>query len=135
MKPSRRPLRTRLRHDADGAVGGSSLLQLTIVLVVLGVVAFDLIALGVTAFQVDDRARKVAAAAAETYAAEDSAGAARQTAEESAASLGAELAAFEIDEDADRVVVRMRRRAATLVAHRLFPERTVLTGSARAGWR
>lgn len=101
----------------DGQLGGA-LAQAVIVLAILGVLAFELVAVGVTAFAVDDASRQVARAARDAYRSSDgSLATAEQTADEAADVHRAEVTRVAID--GEDLTVTLTRRASTVLLHRL----------------
>lgn len=111
------------------------LVQMLVVLSIVGLVAYEAVALGITAVSVDDAAREVARAARDEYRAEASLDRAEAVAERVADTHGAVVVAVDIDED--ELTVRLEKRARTVLVHRIGPlaDRVTPTATRRADLR
>lgn len=121
--------------DEHGGLRRNSLVQMVVVLILFGLVVFEVVAVAATAFQVDDRARQVAVAASDAFEIDESVRDARDAAGERAAEL--DVTVIDVEVTDEEVVVLVQRQAPTLVAHRIGPlrERTVISGRGRSRWR
>ena len=141
---SRRVQRTRdLRSGASGAAWSSSeagdiitgwLFRLLAFLAVVAFVALEIGTVVVANFSLDDTAREVARAARDEYRGERSLDRATQVAADVAERRDAEVVA--VVEDGDDLVIELRKRAPTVVVHRIGPleEFTKVTASSRIAW-
>lgn len=111
-------MRRRYGRDQDGEVS-SWLLQLVVLLAVVGLVGYELVALGMTTVRVDEVALEVARTARDEYRAASSLDRAEAVAQEAAETHGATLIAVETDEDA--LSVTLEKQANTLLVHRIGP--------------
>jgi hypothetical protein len=125
------------RRDGNGEGGEISnwLIQLMVVMGVVGLVLYEIVALGVTTVQVDEVAREVARAARDEYLAASSLDRAEAVAGEAAEMHGATLIAVEIDQD--ELSVTLEKRANTVLVHRIGPlaDRVTPSATRRAGLR
>lgn len=108
----------------DGGIITSWLLQVVLVLALFGAVAHDAIAIVVTASGLDGAGTEVARAARDEYRSTGSIEQSVAAAELSATELGVEV--DDLDVAGDEIVVELRRRAPTLVAHRVWPTRDLV---------
>ncbi len=122
-------------HGGERGEISSWLLQLLAVLGVVGLIVYELVALGITAVRVDEAAREVARTARDEYRASSSLDRTEDVAEEAARTHGATVTAVEIDQDA--LSVTLEKRAGTVLAHRIGPlaERVTPSATRRAGLR
>lgn len=112
--------RTPFVHPGErGDIISRWLLQMLATMAVFALVAYEIIAVGVAAVQVDDIAREVARATRDAYRVEQSLDQAEATADAAARDRDATLVA--VEQDGDRLSVTVERRAATLLVHRLGP--------------
>jgi hypothetical protein len=102
--------------------------QLLVVMVVVGLVIYEAVALAFAAVQVDDVAREVARVARDEYRAEQSLSRARALAEETAGEQ--EASVVDLDTDGTVLRVTVARSARTLVVHRIDPLAERLTPTA-----
>lgn len=101
---------------AAGQSGGTWV-QLVAVLVVIGLLVFEGVAIAVANVTADDTAREVARAVRAEYRGGGDLDAASAIAEDIAAQRGTTFVSLE--EDGDELVVTLSRPARTLVAHRI----------------
>jgi hypothetical protein len=112
--------RTSRAHPGErGDIISRWLLQMLAIMAVISLVAYEVIALGLTTLSADDAAREVARAARDAYRVEQSLDRAEATAQEAARSHDATLVA--VDEDGDVLSVTVEKRAQTLLVHRIGP--------------
>jgi hypothetical protein len=114
-------------RDEHGEIS-SWLTQLLIVLVVVGIVIYEAVALAFATVQVDDVAREVARAARDEYRTEQSLARASARAEETAREQ--EASVVDVDTDGTVLRVTVTRPARTLVVHRIGPLADRLTPTA-----
>lgn len=114
-------------RDEHGEIS-SWFTQLLVVLVVVGLVIYEAVALAFAAVQVDDVAREVARVARDEYRAEQSLNRARTLAEEAAGDQ--EASVVDLDTDGTVLRVTVARSARTLVVHRIDPLAERLTPTA-----
>lgn len=117
----------RYGSDQTGEVS-SWLLQLVVVLAIVGLIVYELVALGMTTVRVDEVAREVARTARDEYRAASSLDRAEAVAQEAAELHGATLIAVETDQDA--ISVTLEKQASTLLVHRIGPLAERVTPSA-----
>lgn len=103
------------------------LTQLLVVLAVVGLVIYEVVAVGVTTVSVDDAAREVARAARDTYRSEESLEGATETAEAVAGLRDATVTSVEVE--GEELSVTLEKQAGTLVMHRIGPLEGVTTRS------
>jgi hypothetical protein len=113
------------RRGEAGDIISRWLMQMMATMAVFALVAYEVIAVGVTAVRVDDIAREVARAARDAYRVEQSPDRMQAAADDHAQSLGATLVA--LDEDGGELSVTVEKRAPTLVVHRLGPLEDLVT--------
>lgn len=137
--PRTRDLRIipRVRAHAGSEAGDiitGWLFRLLAFLAVLAFVAFEVGTIVVANFTLDDAAREVARAARDEYRGERSLDRATQVATDVAALRDAEVVA--VVADGDDLVIELRKRAPTVVVHRIGPleELTMVTASNRIAW-
>jgi hypothetical protein len=122
------------RHGELGGALGSWLVQLLVVLAVLGLLGYEAVAVGVTAFRVDDASRQVAREARDAYR---SSNGSLQTATTAAAEAAVvhDASLVDVAQDGEELVVTLQRQAPTLFVHRIGPlgEVTERSATARAG--
>ena len=124
---------TRVRGDRGDIVLGW-LTKLVVVLAVLGVVAFDLVALGVGRLQAEDRAAAAARAAVSSWSSSKDVQAAYEAALARVAEDGGALedtidpGSFRVDPDG-AVTLTLRHTATTLVVEKVGPARPWATSS------
>ncbi len=107
----------RARGSRWASQVGGALVQTVVVLLVLAVAGYELIAIGVTSFAVDDASRQVARAARDAYRSSD--GSLDATAQ--AAVTAAETHRSQVTDvsiDGEVLTVTLNRRATTLLVHR-----------------
>ena len=120
--------------DERGAIS-NWFAQLLIVVVVVGLIIYEAVALAFTTVRVDDLAREVARAARDEYRSEESLDGARTRAEEMAADQ--EATVVRLDSDGDVLTVTLEKHANTLLVHRIPPlaDRLTPTATRRAELR
>lgn len=129
------PARRRSAHsDEQGAVS-NWFTQLLVLVVVVGLVVYETVALGFAAVRIDDLAREVAREARDEYRSEQSLAEARARAEDAAGDREATVVRLETDGDA--LTVTLEGQANTLIVHRIPPlaDRLTPTATRRAGLR
>jgi hypothetical protein len=117
----------------SGSALGSWIVQALLVLAVLAFVGYELIAIGLTSFALDDASREVARAARDAYRSSDgSLDGARSGAVEAAELHQADVADVAID--GEDLEVTLTRRAPTVLLDRFGPteDLTVRTATGRA---
>jgi hypothetical protein len=107
-----------LRTEQGGIVTGW-IFKLLISLALVGVVAFEAGAVIVARVTVDGVASEAAGEAASAYARGQNAGAAEAIAKEYAASHGATMVGFTIENQGRAVTVTVEKRARTILLHRI----------------
>lgn len=122
----------RLRGESGSALG-SWVVQVLLVLAVLGFIGYELIAIGLTTFALDDASREVARAARDAYRSSDgSLDGAMAGAVEAADVHQADVTDVTID--GEDLEVTLTRRAPTFLLHRIGPteDLTLRTATGRA---
>lgn len=104
----------RLQERGDIITGW--LVQLLAVLAVIALIAYEVLAIGITAVSADDTAREVARAARDAYRTGDLL-TAQVAAQEVSRTHGVDVVSVEID--GDDVVVVVEKQAKTLLVHRV----------------
>lgn len=124
-----------MHSDQGGGIITSWLAQLLVIMALVGLVAYDLVAVVTTAVTLEDEARVVAVRAADAYGTANDLVRSREAAEEAAAQQDVELVDLRPDEDF--IEVEVRRPAATLWMHRIPPLRdyTLPQAIGRSNWR
>jgi hypothetical protein len=124
----------RVRTDETGGIVTGWLFQLVLVMLVVGVVIHEAVAVTATSFQVDTDAQEVAEAAAGAYGSPTDLPAATLAAEQIAARRGVEV--VDVAQLDQQVVVRVSKSAKTLLLHRIGPlaDLTTATATARSRW-
>ena len=117
----------RAHSDQRGAVS-NWFVQLLIVVIVVGLIIYEAVALAFTTVRVDDLAREVARSARDEYRSEQSLDSARARAEELAADRDATV--IRLDTEGDVLIVTLEKDANTLLVHRIPPLAERLTPSA-----
>jgi hypothetical protein len=118
---------TRAHGDERGAVS-NWFVQMLIVVVIVGLIIYEAVALAFTTVRVDDLAREVARSARDEYRSEQSLDSARTRAEELAADRDARVVRLETNGDV--LIVTLEKDANTLLVHRIPPLADRLTPSA-----
>ena len=98
-----------------GDIIGSWLVQLLLIMVVVGLVGHELLAVAITSLRLDGAAHQVADAAADAHERDQDEDDARTAAEQEARVRGAEVVKVRVDDDTVHVTVR--RATGTLVVH------------------
>ncbi len=120
----------------DGGIVSGWLVRITLFVLILGFIVYEVIATAITAVTVDGAARDVAQAAATAYRdSDEQTPAAEAAAAQQAAASGVELISVTIE--ADDIVVAVTDRAPTIVIHELgwFEDMTTPNATARRRWR
>jgi hypothetical protein len=120
-------MRRSYGRDECGEVS-SWLVQLVVMLTIVGLVVFELVALGMATVRVDEVAREVARTARDEYRAASSLDRAEAVAREAAERQGATLVAVEADQEV--ISVTLEKQASTLLVHRIGPLAERVTPSA-----
>lgn len=117
-----------------GDVITSWLVQILLVLAVIGLIAYEILSVAITNVSLDDNAREVARAARDAYRGDQSLDETTATAEEVAATHGVTVVGVAVDGDV--LVIDLRKRAPTLLVHRVGPLEDVATAttSRRIRW-
>lgn len=108
-----------IRWRGEQGAASNSLVQLLVMLAVVGLVAYEAVALGVGYVSVDNAAREVAREARDEYRAEQSLDQVRATAEDAARDHSATVVTLETHDD--ELSVTLEKGANTLVVHRIGP--------------
>lgn len=119
-------------HEA-GVASGSWVVQALVILAILGLVGYEAISIGLTAFSVDDASRQVARAARDAYRSSD--GSLDQAAAEAAEAAEVHHAdVTDVAIDGEDLRVTLTRRAPTVLLHRFGPtdDLTLRTATGRA---
>lgn len=125
-------VRTPRTHEA-GVASGSWVVQALVILAILGLVGYEAISIGLTAFSVDDASRQVARAARDAYRSSD--GSLDQAAAEAAEAAEVHHAdVTDVAIDGEDLWVTLTRRAPTVLLHRFGPtdDLTLRTATGRA---
>ena len=122
----------RRAHTGQRGAVSNWFVQLLIVVLVVGLIIYEAVALAFTTVRVDDLAREVARTARDEYRSEQSLDGARARAEELAADQQATV--VRLDTDGEALTVTLEKQANTLVVHRIPPlaERLTPTATRRA---
>lgn len=122
------------RQQSGGIITGW-LLQLVLLMALLAFVGHDVVAVAITALDLDTTARDVAEAAAQGYARSEDPDEALAAAETEAANQ--DVAVVGLDVEGSAVVVVVEQQADTWWAHRIGPLQDLVTPSAngRRRWR
>jgi hypothetical protein len=104
-------------HQQEGGIITGWLFQLVAILAVISLIVYEVVAIGVATVSVDDAARDGARAASTAYRSERSLASAREAAEGTVSSDETEIVSLtEVDGE---LVITLRKRARTLLAHRV----------------
>ena len=124
----------RVHTNERGAVS-NWFVQMLIVIVVVGLIIYEAVALAFATVRVDDLAREVARAARDEYRSEQSLDSARARVEELVADR--EATVVRVDTDGDVLTVTLEKHANTLIVHRIPPlaDRLTPTATRRADLR
>ena len=117
----------RAHTDQRGAVS-NWFVQLLVIVLVVGLIIYEAVALAFTTVRVDDLAREVARTARDEYRSEQSLDGARARAEELAADR--EATVVRLDTEGDVLTVTIEKQANTLIVHRIPPLADRLTPTA-----
>jgi hypothetical protein len=125
----------RRPNAEDGGIITGWLLQLSSILAVVGLLAYEVIAVGVAAVHLDDTGRDVGVVARDVYRSERSLPLARAAVERELADEAAALVSFDVVDG--ELVLTLARRARTLVVHRVAPLQDLATASTtrRVRWQ
>lgn len=126
------PPSARLRCESGSALG-SWVVQVLLVLAVLAFVGYELIAIGLTSFALDDASREVARAARDAYRSSDGSLEGAMTGAVETADVH-EADVTDVAIDGEDLEVTLTRRAPTFLLHRLGPteDLTLRTATGRA---
>lgn len=124
-----------MRRDQTGGVLTGWLTQLLVILAVIGMVAYEVVVVGVAAVALEDDAREVAKMAADAYGSLQRIDDAVDAAERGATTLGVDL--LDVTLDGEHVRVTVRGQADTWMLHRLgaLEDLTRPTATGRSNWR
>jgi hypothetical protein len=123
----------RTHTDQSGEVIGKWLIQLLVFMAVIALVGYEFLSIAFTWFALDDPAREVATAAANAMSDADDLREGEAAALEEAEQEEVEFVSIGLDGDFVTVVVR--RRANTLLLHRISEGFTTPSVDGRARWR
>ncbi len=124
-----------VQSDERGGIITGWLFQLVLIMAVIGLVAYEAIAIAVTTVNLDDSAREVAQAAQEAYRSRDNLDEASNAAQQAAERLGVGLVSVQVD--GDFLDVEVNDQAPTVVTQRIDPLEhfTTPTARRRIRWR
>ena len=121
--------------DERGGIITGWLIQLIVIMAIVGLVAYEAIAIAVTTVNLDDSAREVAQAAQEAYRSQDNLDEASTAAGQAAERQGVGLVSVQVD--GDFLDVEVTDQAPTIVTQRIGPLEhfTTPTATRRIRWR
>lgn len=124
-----------MHRDATGGIITGWLGQLLVIMAIVGLVVYEVVAVGVAAVTLEDEARQVAKVAADAYGSQERIDEASDAAAEAGTTLDVEV--LQVTLDGDHVLVTVRGQASTLVLHRLgvLEDLTRPTATGRSNWR